>query len=563
MYQQIITPVAHSLGLSALVAAAPIVVLFTLLAVLRRSALLSAAGTLATAAVVALAAYRMPAPQVASGAAEGAVYGFFPVIWVAINTIWIFDLMTRTGHAAVLRRMFTRASADPYVQAVLLASCFGGILEAFSGGGAVAAIIAVMLIAVGFSPVRAAVAGLIADTAPVAFGSLALPVTVLSDTTGLPVHQLSQMIGRQTPVLGLVTPTLLVAILGGWIQVRRLWPFTLSTGFGFAIGQAIAANFLPPQVADAIAGATATAAALAWLRVRRAYRLRRGRDAADAAAPERVTMSRIAGAAVDDPVRIARLDRERRELDAPADVIRAMIPFLALFALVSITQVPVVATWADQVGNLKFGWPGLHVLTAAGKAPSAGTFKVNWLTTAGTLALLAGLLAAPAIGIRPREVIATYGATLRKMAVPIVTVSAIMAIAYVMNLSGQSATLGVAAARIGTAFAVVSPLIGWLGTALTGSDSSSNTMFGVLQVTTASQVGLPDVLTAAANSAGGVVGKAVSPQNLAVAAAAIGLAGQEGQLMRRTLAWTVPLLGLLCLLVYLQSTPLLSWMVPG
>ncbi|MGI8800639.1 MAG: L-lactate permease [Solirubrobacteraceae bacterium] len=552
MYKQILDPVSHSLGLSSLVAVLPLLSLFLLLGVLRMKAQWAAVISLGVALVVAVAVYGMPVGQAADATVEGAAFGFFPIMWIVINALWIFHMTEETGHFAVLRRVFSSVSDDQRVQVVMIAFCFGALLEALAGFGTPVAICGVMLVGLGFTPIKAAAVALLADTVPVAFGAIAIPIVTLAQVTGLPKSDLSMMVGRQCPVLAFFIPFLLVLMVDGRRGVREAWPAALTAGGVFAVVQFAASNYVSAELTDILASLSAAASLVALLFVW------------SPRSPERPPAvgrrPAIAGAAEADPA------LERRVLAGdggpvgPAAVATAFAPYVIIILVLGVCSLSAVAGELDTLTS-KFSWPGLHVLNAAGKPPSSVIYKLNWLTAAGTQLFVAGLLSAAVLRVRPARALAVYLRTLRLLFWPILTVCAVLALAYVMNLSGQTITLGTWAAGTGGFFAFLSPVIGWFGTAVTGSDTSSNSLFGALQVTAAKHAHLSPLLLAAGNSSGGVLAKMVSPQNLAIGAAAVGLGGQEGDIFRKVIGWSLVLLLAMAVLVLLQSGPL-SWMVP-
>lgn len=542
MYRQVLDPVSHSLGLSSIFAALPLAALFIMLGVLRVRAWLAALVGLAVALVVAVAVYPMPVGQAALAGSEGAAFGFFPILWIVINAIWIYNMTVVTGHFDVLRRSFARVSDDQRVQGVIIAFCFGALLEALAGFGTPVAISSVMLIALGFRPIKAATVSLVANTAPVAFGALAVPITTLANVTKLPLQDLGSMVGRQTPLLAVFVPFALVFIIDGRRGVRQTLPAMAVCGATFAVTQYAISNFVSIPLTDILAALLSAGLTVAFLRVWQPVEIYR--ENAEAQQPDGEQR------AVDD-VR-----------DSRGDIARAYAPYLVIIAVFSIAQLPAVKSALDRPTRT-FSWPGLHLLTADGTASKLATFSFGWLNAAGTLLLIAGLIAIPLIRVRPGTAARAYLSTYRQLATAIVTVMAVLALAYVMNASGQTATLGVWMAGAGGLFALISPVLGWLGVAVTGSDTSSNSLFGALQVAAAGKAGLNPVLLAAANSSGGVLGKMISPQNLAIAAAAVGLSGREGDLFRKVAGWSVLFVALMCVLVVLQSTSVLSWMVPG
>ncbi len=538
----------------------PLLVLFVLLGVLRVTAWLAGLISLLAAILVAVLVYPMPLDQAVLAATEGGAFGFFPILWIVINAIWVYNMTVTTGHFDVLRRSFARVSDDQRIQAVIIAFCFGALLEALAGFGTPVAITSVMLIALGFRPLKAATLALVANTAPVAFGALAVPITTLGTVTELPVDDLGAMVGRQTPILAIFVPLALVFIVDKGRGVRQVWPAALLCGVTFAIAQFATSNYLSVPLTDIVAALVAAGAVVAFLRVwqpagiysEEPEPVRTGRSGAGTS---------TTGGGRTEGVDLAK-DADANKHDPPVEVLRAYSPYLIIIAVFVVAQIPVVLDALDSVTVL-FNWPGLEIVNSAGEPSTISEFKLNWLAAAGTLMVISGLLTIPALGISPAKALGAYVDTYRQLVTAIVTVMAVLAQAYVMNSSGQTATLGAWMAGAGGLFAIISPILGWLGVAVTGSDTSSNSLFGALQVKAAMDAGLSPLLLAAANSSGGVLGKMISPQNLAIAAAAVGLAGKEGDLFRRVLGWSILFLVLMCALVYLQSTSVLSWMVPA
>jgi lactate permease len=553
VYKQILDPVSHSLGYTSIFAILPLLVLFVLLGVVRMKAQWASLITLGVALAVALAVYSMPVGQAGDAALEGAVFGFWPIMWIVINALWIYNMSDVTGHFAVLRRAFGTVSDDVRVQVVVIAFCFGALLEALAGFGTPVAICGVMLMGIGLSPVRAAAAALVADTAPVAFGAIAIPITTLSQVSGLPAHDLGSMVGRQTPFLALLIPFVLVFMVDGRRGLREAWPAALTAGVVFGVLQFAISNYVSIQLTDIIASLGSAAAVVALLRV---WSPRTPQVPASVGGPRPA----IAGGASADPALERRKLAENGEPPSKRDLVLAFAPYLIIVVVLGITSLSAINHQLDKATSV-FSWPGLHVLTSKGKAPTSETFKLTWLTAAGTWLLVSGLLTMVVLRVRPSVGLKVYGRTLAQIKWALLTVCTVLALAYVMNLSGQTATLGNWAAGAGGFFAFLSPLIGWFGTAVTGSDTSTNSLFGALQVTAAHKSSLSPTLLAAANSSGGVLAKMISPQNLAIGAAAVGLAGKEGDIFRRVVLWSVVLVLLMAGLVLLQSGPL-SGMVP-
>ncbi|MGN6242084.1 MAG: L-lactate permease [Motilibacteraceae bacterium] len=601
MYRQVLDPVSGSLFLTSIFAALPLIALFLLLGVLRMRAWLASVISLAVAIVVAVVIYPMPVGQALLATSEGAAFGFFPILWIVINAIWVYNMTVASGHFDVLRRSFAKISDDQRIQAVIIAFCFGALLEALAGFGTPVAITSVMLIALGFRPLKAATVALVANTAPVAFGALAVPITTLATVTSLPEHTLASMVGRQTPILALFVPMALVFIVDKGRGVRETLPATLVCGVVFAIAQYVTSNFISTQLTDIVASLAGALSVVLLLRVwQPANAYIESEEDVDVRAPSRARVATttavgaetvttdggatrgggtgtttgregfhgVPASGSDHPVGPGAGDvdelaaRDAAAHDTPTEVLRAYAPYLIIIALFVITQLPGIKD-AFDAPTRSFNWPGLHLEGANGKALSSVKFKLNWLNAAGTLMIIAGLISIPILRLSPVRALKVYFATYKQLATAIVTVMAVLALAYVMNASGETATLGKWMAGAGGAFAIISPILGWLGVAVTGSDTSSNSLFGALQVAAAKSTGLNQVLLAGANSSGGVLGKMVSPQNLAIAAAAVGMSGREGDIFRKVFGWSIVFLVFMCILVALQATPVLSWMIPG
>ncbi|GIE30796.1 L-lactate permease [Actinoplanes italicus] len=579
-------PVAGSVALSAIFASLSLLTLFVLLGAVRMRAWLAGLISLGVALVVAIAVYGMPVGQALLSASEGAAFGFFPILWIVINAIWVYNLTVVSGHFDVLRRSMERVSPDMRIQAIIVAFCFGALLEALAGFGTPVAVTVVMLMALGFRPLRAAAVALIANTAPVAFGALATPIVTLGTVTSgavadprLNTETLGAMVGRQTPILAVIVPLVLVAVVDGRRGVRQTWPVALIAGLTFGVGQFVASNYISVPLTDIIAALISAAAVVALLRF---WRPSESPDLHATPDPGRVPQESSGSDPSREPTPLAakgqqpaasegageRASEGRRATaavlrDPPAEVLRAYAPYLIIIAIFSIANLgPVKQALAGEPWTVVFPWPGLDVIGANGKPLASTNFTFGWLPAAGTLMILAGLLTAVVLRIRPVEALKAYGRTYVELRHAIVTVMAVLALAYVLNQSGQTATLGELFAAAGGVFLFLSSILGWIGVAVTGSDTSANALFGALQVQTATEAGLDPVLLAAANSSGGVLGKMISPQNLAIAASAVGMAGKEGDIFRRVVGWSLVLLLFMCVLVTLQGTPVLSWMVP-
>lgn len=578
-YKQVLDPVSGSFGLSSLFAVLPLLTLFVLLGGLRLKAWIAGLASLAVALLVAIVIYGMPVSQGLLSASEGATFGFFPILWVVINAIWVYNLTVATGHFDVLRRSFEKVSPDQRIQAVIIAFCFGGLLEALAGFGTPVAISVVMLMALGFRPIKAATLALLANTAPVAYGALATPVVTLAavtsgvqpDNAGLTVDNLGAMVGRQTPILAIFVPLLLVYVVDGRRGLRQTWLPAIVCGITFAIGQFICSNYISVPLTDIVASLVGAASVVLLLRFWKPS------ESPDLAVPSGggapgtegaeggsdLSTVDAAGGTSGRSSASTEGNVRTRPADNGTEVARAYAPYAIIIAIFSITNLPAVkAALLEEPWTYKFPWPGLDVLTGAGDPQASATFTFGWLPAAGTLMILAGLLTMLVLKVSPARALKAYADTYYELRYAIVTVMAVLALAYVMNQSGQTGTLGSFLAQTGGWFALLSPILGWIGVAVTGSDTSANALFGALQVQTGVKAGLDPVLLAAANTSGGVLGKMISPQNLAIAASAVGMAGQEGLIFRKVIGYSLVLLLFMCILVGLQATPVLDWMIP-
>jgi len=548
MFAQQLTPVGESLALSALVALLPLVLLFVLLGGVRVAAHRAALIALGLAIVVSVLVFRMPAVQAFSSAAQGALFGLFPILWIVINALWVYHMTVHTGHFDVLRRSFGRISDDPRIQGVIVAFCFGGLIEALAGFGAPVAISSVMLVALGFPPVRAAVVALVANTAPVAFGAMGVPVITLAKVTGLPLGPISATVGRQTPLLALFVPLALVVLIDGRRGLRQTWFPALLSGVAFALGQFLTSNYFSTELTDIVASLSGALVLIALPRKPVDPQVRR--DVFGDAAESEAARARVAQESLADI-----------KNDAPSEVMRAYAPYAVIIVIFAVAQIPDVKKLLAGA-NVSFHWPLLDVRNASGKPVSGNTFSMALVATGGTLVALSGVVTAAILRISPGKALGEWISTVRQLLFPILTVTSVLALASVMNLSGQTTTIGSWIAGTGPALAFLAPILGWFGVAVSGSDTSSNALFGALQATAATQAGLSPILLSAANSSGGVLGKMISPQNLTIACAASKMLGQEGLLLRKVLPWSLGLLAIMCIIVVLQSTSVLGWMLP-
>ena len=476
-----------------------------------------------------------------------------------------------TGYDLVLRRAFGSLSPDQRIQAIIIAFCFGALLEALAGFGTPVAVTAVMLIAVGISPIKAASVALVANTAPVAFGAIAVPITTLGKITGLDPNLLGAMVGRQTPILAVFVPLILVLMVDGRRGVRQTWLAALVGGVAFARRPVPQLQLLQlpgrrhhrGAGRRARPGAAAAGVAAGRDRLRGADRDQRG--------GQRRRCSRLvrpgpaATAAVGTGVDAAPATGPVSKREA----LLAFAPYLIVVALFTLASFGPLKDFLEGTpdspahSGWKFAWPGLEVLNSEGKPLSSATFNLNVFTAGGTVLLVAGILTALVYRVSAKRAFGALIAVIVQLKWTILTVVSVLALAYVMNFSGQTVTLGLALAATGGFFAFLSPVVGWIGVAVTGSDTSANSLFGLLQTTAATETGISPYLLAAANTSGGVLGKMLSPQNLAIAAVVVGMEHKEHILLRKVLWWSLGLLLGMCVLVYLQTTPVLGWMVVG
>jgi len=525
----------NSLALSALAAGLPIVVVLVLMGGLRKSGAISAAAGLATTLLLVVLVWRMPVRLAALSVAYGFAYSLWPILWLVFAGLWLYTLCVDTGKFELLRRwMEERASGDARLQAILVAFCFGALLEGTAGFGAPVAIAAFLLVGLGFSARRAVTVSLIANTAPVAFGGLGIPIVALSAVTGLDLMKLSAMAGRQVPFLSLILPAYLVWVLAGMKGLRETWPVALVGGGSFAATQFAAANFWGPYATDVVAALISTAAVVTFLR-----RWKPG------GTRDFIGTGRNPSLPAKDRLSLA-------------ENLAAWTPWVLLAA--------VMIAWSyfhlAQVAQKTIAVPGLHnaVYLTLYRKPYAALFQLQPLAI-GTAGVTATLLTALVFRVRPGIVIRSGLKTLSQLRKPGLTVCLIVGLAYLYNYSGMAYTLGAALAKMGRLFPLVSGYLGWVACFLSGSDTASNLLFGNLQVAAAHQIGVSPILLAATNSSSAVTGKMISPQNIAVGVTTVGLIGREGEVLRTTFWHSLALAFFLSLLAFLQAY-WLKWMVP-
>ena len=568
-------PVLNSVAWSAIVGLLPLLTFFLLLAVVKTKAHVAGAFALLVAFIVGILAFQMPAGLAILSATQGGVFGAFPVLWIVVMAVWLYQVTVLSGRFEDLRRVFdVIGGGDVRLQAVLVAFCFGGLLEALAGFGAPVAITATMLLALGLPPLRAAAAVLVANTAPVAFGAMAIPITTAAGLTGLHATDIGSIVGRQAPLLATFVPLILLFILDGRRGIQDCWPAALVVGGSFATAQFLCSNYFSYELTDIVASLTGLGAAVIFFRL---WKPRGGSEARERlhAASGAVSAAGSTGGHGSHGVAVATAEKPSDQL-TPSRTWLALFPYFLVIVVFGIGKlwklgVDVPAFLAST--DVKVPWPILHdaLVGADGKPVSSTVYAFQWLSSPGTMLLLTGLIVAFVYsryddGGRYRltvgDAVLDIWRTIVKMRWAGLTIITVLALAYVMNNSGQTVSIGTWLAGTGSFFAFLSPVLGWLGTAVTGSDTSANALFAKLQQTAGLKAGIDPNLLVAANTSGGVVGKLISPQNLAIAATAVDMDGQESVILRKVVGWSVALLLVLCTIAFLQSTPVLGWMLP-
>ncbi|MBC7369415.1 MAG: lactate permease LctP family transporter [Undibacterium sp.] len=550
-WSQNYTPLG-GIGLSALVAAIPVIILLGLLAFWHVRAHLAALIAPAAAAAIAIFVYHMPATLTLAAAGYGAAFGLLPIGWLILNAIFIYQLSVETGQFAVLQTQIAGVSGDRRIQALLLAFCFGAVIEGAAGFGAPVAISGALMIGLGFKPLEAAKLALIGNTAPVAFGSLGIPITTLAPLTGLDVLSLSAMVGRQLPFFSLLVPFWLVAAQAGWRGMIAVWPACLVAGASFGTMQFLVSNFHGPWLVDIISAAFAMLAVVILMRFWQPAQ--ESRNPTSPASPSPPGLA---------PAPAAALSPHTSSLSpAPASPVRAWLPWISLTVFVFIWGLPQVKSALNALFAPEIPVPFLHLgiekmpPVAPKPTPEKALFVLNLLSATGTALLLAGIAASIGLGVSFRRALRIYWRTLLRVRMSMLTISLMMALGFTTRYSGTDTTMGLALAQTGWLFPFFSPLIGWLGVALTGSDTSSNVLFGNLQKVTAEQLGFSPILTCAANSSGGVMGKMIDAQSIVVASVATGGHPESpaaGTILRAVFWHSITLAVLVGCLVMLQA----------
>lgn len=532
-WQQLYTPLG-SLGLSALAALIPIVFFFLALAVFRMKGHVAGAITLALSLVVAIAAFGMPASMAFASAGYGFAYGLWPIAWIIVAAVFLYKLTVKSGQFEVIRSSVLSITDDQRLQVLLIGFSFGAFLEGAAGFGAPVAITAALLVGLGFNPLYAAGLCLIANTAPVAFGALGIPIIVAGQVTGIDAFKIGAMTGRQLPILSIIVPFWLVAMMDGWRGIKETWPAALVAGLSFAITQYFTSNYIGPELPDITSALVSLICLTLFLKVW---------------SPSRVAEPEVVGVSAGGAAIVGGFGIKRSSAPSPysfAQIVKAWSPFLILTVLVTIwTLKPFKALFAAggaMYGTVfNFAIPFLDqlvikttpIVTSATAMPAV--FKLDPISATGTAIFFSALISMLVLKINGKTGLTTFKETLIELKWPILSIGMVLAFAFVTNYSGMSSTLALVLAGTGVLFPFFSPFLGWLGVFLTGSDTSSNALFSSLQATTAHQIGVNDTLLVAANTSGGVTGKMISPQSIAVACAATGMVGKESDLFRFTL----------------------------
>ncbi len=535
-WTQVVNPFSN-MTLSVLVATIPVLFIFWALIVKKMKGYKAIVIATVIAAIIAIFVYGMPVQLALLSTANGVLYGLFPICWIIITAVFLFNITVKSGQFEIIRHFMASITADRRLQALLIAFSFGSFLEGTAGFGAPVAITAAMLVGLGFKPLYAAGLCLIANTAPVAFGSIGIPITVASQVTGIPEMAISQMVGRTLPILSLILPFYLVVLMAGVKKAREVMPAILVSGLSFSVLQWFSSNYLSPALPDVIAGIGSIISLIIFLRYWKVKNTWRFPDE-----PEPT------------------IDPERHY--TTGQVIRAWSPFILLTIIIITWGLQPVKDLFNAKGQLQFAFPGLHN-TIAGQNGKLlpHIFKFNYLSAAGTAILLAAVIAVPLAGLTVSTAIKVFVQTLRQLMFPVITIASVLAFAYILNDSGITITIAETLANTGASFPFFAPVLGWLGVFITGSDTSANALFGKLQASTAASIGVDPVITVAANVSGGVVGKMISPQSIAVAAAAGQLVGKESELFRFTVKHSFIMLIFICFIVLVQAY-VLKGMVP-
>ena len=556
-WMQVYAPLG-SLGLSAAVAVLPIVFFFIALAVLRMKGHIAGTITTLLALAVAIFAYGMPVDMALASAGYGFLYGLWPIAWIIVTAVFLYKVTVKTGQFEIIRASVLSITDDQRLQMILVGFSFGAFLEGAAGFGAPVAITASLLVGLGFNPLYAAGLCLIANTAPVAFGAMGIPIIVAGKVTGIDPHLIGQMAGHQLPLLSLFVPFWLVFMMDGFKGVRETWPAVFVAGGTFAVTQFLTASFVGPELPDITSALVSLICLTLFLKMWQPKNI--FTFAKQAAANGKASV--MAGEAHVRPALTY----------SAGQVFKAWSPFIILTMVVTVWSLKPFKAMFDKGGALanwvfKFEIPHLNNLViktapiVAEAKPMDAVFKLDLFSAVGTAILISAILSMIVLKMKPADGLKTFGETVSELKRPIYSIGMVLAFAFVANYSGLSSTLALVLAGTGAAFPFFSPFLGWLGVFLTGSDTSANALFGSLQAATAHQLGVSDTLLVAANTTGGVTGKMISPQSIAVACAAVGLVGRESDLFRFTLKHSLLFVTVVGVITYLQAY-VLTWMIP-
>lgn len=562
-WQQIYDPMGN-IWLSSAIALIPIIFFFLALAVFRLKGSVAGTITVILALLVALFLYQMPVTLALSSAIYGFFYGLWPIAWIIIGAVFLYKVTVKTGQFDIIRSSILSLTEDQRLQMLLVGFAFGTFLEGAAGFGAPVAITAALLVGLGFKPLYAAGLCLIVNTAPVAFGAMGIPIIVAGQVSGVETHAISQMVGRQLPFIVPIVLVWIMAIMDGWRGVRETFPAIVVGGGSFAIAQFLTSNYIGPELPDITAAIASLVSLTLLFKVWQPKHIFRFENQVDGKNQMGDTKS------VSAPLPTTHY--------SPAQIIKAWMPFVILTAMVSLWSIKPFkdlfvkgkngqpdGALVDMVMSINV--PYLH--NAVQKLPPvvtkitdyAAIYKFDWFSATGTAIVLAAIISIVMLKMRPKEALATFGETVKELRTPIYSIGMVLAFAFIANYSGLSATLALALAHTGKAFTFFSPFLGWLGVFLTGSDTSANALFAALQATTARQIGVPEVLLVAANTSGGVTGKMISPQSIAIACAATGLVGKESDLFRFTVKHSIIFTIMMGVLITLQAY-VVPWMIP-
>jgi lactate permease len=528
----------HNIVLSALVALIPILFIFWALIIKKMKGYQASLTATAIAIVIAIFVYGMPVKLALLATAHGALYGLFPICWIIVTAVFLFNITVKSGQFEVIKHFMASITSDRRLQALLIAFSFGAFLEGTAGFGAPVAITAAMLVGLGFNPLYASGLCLIANTAPVAFGSIGIPITVASQVSDIPELAISQMVGRTLPILSVMLPFYLVILMSGFRKTTEVLPAILVAGVSFAVLQWFTSNYFGPALPDVIAGIGSIICLVTFLKFWKPKTIWRFRDEVP-------------------PVMNTNMHYSFGQ------ILKAWSPFILLTLMVIAWGIQPIKDALNSVGLIQFEIPLIHnaILDVNG-SPLPHVYKFNYLSASGTAIFITCLLTMPLLGIGLKEGAQIFKTTLKQLTFPIITIAAVLGFAYIVNASGISITLAEALANTGFLFPFFAPVLGWLGVFITGSDTSANALFAKLQYATATSIGVDPVVTVAANVSGGVVGKMISPQSIAVAAAAGQLVGKESDLFRFTVKHSFFMLIFICCLVVLQAY-VFTWVIPA